>query len=327
MLNHQDAISIGIDIGGSATKMSLLHDDQVTTLRGGYHNSPSLRELAEELSDLLDDLLISSASSVTKQDIAAVGVSLAGPVNSEGVLEHASNIPAMAGLNVRHWLPNALGLDIEPLALSDALSASLCEHQCNPIPGRAIYLSLGTGVGGAVLDDGIPLVITRGTPGHFGHMDVSGGDPNAPRILGSGHGSLEAYVGANMLRDAGVPIDIPELAIDHPRMKQAIGGLARGIRIILAIYRPSHIYLMGGMSEVFEPHIDLLRELVDQNLTPAAPEDYTIDMAVSGPFAASIGAASVAQAKILRTHPANIGLTEAEIRIQQASRRKAITIE
>ncbi len=306
--------------------MSLLVDDEVVVLRGEYHYRPSLSQLADEITRLLDMVLVKT-DGARKRDIVASGISLAGPVNSEGVLEQASNIPAMAGLNVREWLPATLGMDLDPLALTDAMSAALCEHQCNPVQGRAIYLSMGTGLGGAVLDDGVPLVITRGTPGHFGHLDVSGGELNAPQIPGSGRGSLEAYVGANMLRHAGVPIEQPEKAMGHPRMQKAVSALARGIRILLSIYRPNYVFLMGGMSAVFEPALPMLRTMVADGLAPAAPDHWLIERAVAGPFAASVGAASVAQAKVLRGRPANDGMTETEIRIHQASRRKAITSE
>ncbi|QQE10340.1 ROK family protein [Planctomycetota bacterium] len=323
----KDAISVGIDIGGSATKISLLCGEDEVVLRGPYRKQPSLGELAAELSDLLDEVLGMGERQIERDEINAIGVSLAGPVNADGVLEHASNIPAMKGMKIGEWLPTVLGVKAEVLALTDALSAALCEHQRNPVSGRAIYLSMGTGLGGAVLDDGIPLVITRGTPGHFGHLDVSGGEEDAPMIAGSGRGSLEAYVGANMLREAGVPIDDPAESLDHDRMQVAIGGLARGIRILLAIYRPNYIYLMGGMSLVFEPALLQLRTMIADDLTPAAPEQWVVERAESSPFAASIGAASVAQAKYLRTRMRHEGMSETEIRIHQASRRKATTRE
>ncbi|QDU35256.1 D-allose kinase [Poriferisphaera corsica] len=324
MIELKDVISIGVDIGGSATKMSLLHGEEEVVLRGEFRSRPGLAQLGDELSEMLDVLLGMSGGGLNREDINAVGVSLAGPVNADGVLEHASNIPAMKGLMIGDWLPGVLGVDLEALALTDALSAALCEHQRNPVAGRAIYLSMGTGVGGAVLDDGIPLVITRGTPGHFGHLDVSGGEDDAPMIVGSGRGSLEAYVGANMLRQAGVPLEDPEACLEHDRMQMALGGLSRGIRILLAIYRPNYIYLMGGMSMVFEPTLPLLRTMIADGLTPAAPEQWVVERAESGPFAASIGAASVAQAKVLRNCMKHDGMSETEIRIQQASKRKAV---
>jgi predicted NBD/HSP70 family sugar kinase len=177
--------------------------------------------------------------------------------------------------------------------LTDALAAALGEREANPLPGRALYLALGAGVGGIVMQGGRPLLIARGTSGHFGHMDVSGGEKNAPATAAAGRGALEAYVGAEALRRAGVDLDAPA-GLGHPALAAALAALARGLRILLALYRPDHIVLLGGVGLKLGPLLPQLDAQVRDQLTTAAPAQFTLACGRAGYFAAALGAAAAA---------------------------------
>ncbi len=56
-------------------------------------------------------------------------------------------------------------------------------------------ISLGSGVGMSVLDDGVPLAVDENSPGHLGQINVSL-DSNPPIGPDGGAGGLEAYIGA-----------------------------------------------------------------------------------------------------------------------------------
>jgi glucokinase len=214
-------------------------------------------------------------------------------MNKRGVIEMAANLPVLAGVCIPDWAEATLRLGVPVTPATDANSAAACEHRRNPMPGRTLYLSLGTGVGGAVLDDGRPVIITRGTSGHFGHMDVSGGDPDAPSTPGAGRGALEAYAGFRTLEAAGVPFTSDE-RFDHPVMQAALAALARGLRILLAVYRPDHVVLMGGTVEIYSPALDKVKAMAEDGLTKAAPAKWTLSVGQADNFAAAIGAATLA---------------------------------
>lgn len=289
--NVNNTWKLGIDIGGSSVKMALVSDGaQPHTFRGEPHQMPSVEELSAGIVSSVEQLL--KQSGLTREAIGSVGVSIAGPMDANGVLEMAANVPAMAGVCIPDWIRKTLDMDIPAIGATDANSAAACEHRRNPMPGRTLYLSFGTGVGGAVLDDGRPVIITRGTSGHFGHMDVSGGDPDAPSTPGAGRGALEAYIGFRTLEADGVPFDQPE-RFDHPTMKRALKALAQGIRILLAVYRPDHIVLMGGTVEIFSPALDQVQAMANDGITQAAPAQWSLTVGQSDNFAAAIGAATL----------------------------------
>lgn len=282
---------LGIDIGGSSVKLALINDGaQPHTLRGEPHQMPSVPELSAGIVASFAKLL--EQSGLQRSDVGSVGVSIAGPMDTNGVLEMAANVPALAGVCIPDWAEDTLKLGVPVTAATDANAAAACEHRRNPMPGRTLYLSLGTGVGGAVLDDGKPVIITRGTSGHFGHMDVSGGNPDAPATPGAGRGALEAYVGFRTLEAGGVPFDSPD-RFKHPVMIQALAALARGIRILLALYRPDHIVLVGGTVEIFSPAIDQIITMANDGVTRAAPAKWSLTVGQSDNYAAAIGAATL----------------------------------
>jgi len=285
--------SLGIDIGGSSVKMALINDGAPPwTLRSDPHQMPSAQVLSGSIASTFDTLL--KQAGLDPGSVRSVGVSIAGPMNEQGVILMAANVPALGGTSIPNWIQDTLKLGVPVTAATDANAAAACEHRRNPMPGRSLYLSLGTGVGGAVLDDGKPVIITRGTSGHFGHMDVSGGDPDAPITQGSGRGALEGYVGFRTLEAAGVPFESDD-RFEHPTMKRALQALVQGIRILLALYRPDHIVLMGGTVNLFSPALPKLQESVNDGLTLAAPRpgDWTLSVGESDNFAAAIGAAAI----------------------------------
>ncbi len=287
-----DSCSLGIDIGGSSVKLALIHDGgEPLTSRSQTYEKPTLDLLAERIRSTFDSVL--EQSSLSRGSVKTVGVCVAGPMDNRGVIEMAANLPVLAGVCMPDWIRSVLQMEVPVTPSTDANAAAACEHRFHPKQGRTLYLSLGTGVGGAVLDDGKPVIITRGTSGHFGHMDVSGGEPDAPATDGAGRGALEAYVGFRTLQAAGVPLESDD-RFEHPAMQRAIAALARGLRILLAIYRPDHIVLMGGGVDLYAPAIDQIRLLVNEGLTRAAPEHWSLSVAHTDNFAAAIGAASLA---------------------------------
>jgi len=292
MSGKQEHLRAGIDIGGTAIKLAAVLGDCEPIYRSSdAYIRPSREALGRRLQTSWRALLQEAGAAAEAE--MEVGVCVAGPVGPEGVLEAAANLPAMVGVPIGPWAQGVLGLARPPFVLTDALAAALGEYRANPLRGRVLYLSLGAGVGGIVLDDGRPLLITRGTSGHFGHIDVSGGQRDAPSTPAAGRGALEAYVGAGALRQAGVDLDTPA-GLGHPAMAAALSALACGLRILLALYRPAHILLLGGVGLWLQPLLPQLEAQVRDGLTMAAPAHFTLACGRVGYYAAALGAAVAA---------------------------------
>jgi len=293
MSGRQEGLHVGIDIGGTAIKLAAVLAGRAPICRASDdYAHPNRETLERHLRKCWRELLAEVGPAAEAQ--AVVGVCIAGPLGPDGVLEAAANLPALVGVQVGPWVQGVLGLARLPRVMTDALAAALGEYRANPLRGRTLYLALGAGVGGMVLDDGRPLLVTRGTPGHFGHIDVSGGQGDAPSTAAAGRGALEAYIGAEALRRAGVDLDAPA-DLGQPALAAALAALARGLRILLALYRPDHIVLVGGVGLKLQPLLRQLEVQVRDRLTTAAPAHFTLACGLAGYFAAALGAAAAAE--------------------------------
>jgi predicted NBD/HSP70 family sugar kinase len=141
--------------------------------------------------------------------------------------------------------------------------------------GRLLLLTLGTGVGSIVIDDGgKALEVEGGTSGHLGQIDVS---IAGHEVIGpdGGAGGLEGYIGVGALRRA-YGEDVSEAIGQFTGREPAMQALVRAIRIAHAIYRPMHVCLGGGIGIRLKHLLPALKEMIDKNLTSVARPDYTL---------------------------------------------------
>ncbi|MFI4861129.1 MAG: ROK family protein [Phycisphaerales bacterium JB063] len=288
--------ALGIDIGAGSTKLALLAGEGgvLATAQSAAYTQPDLATLTHAIHEALYQP--SNGFAIVADHIARVGLAVPGPVEpGQCKLPRCGNLSALEGVDPAQWVRGVVGQASPVRVMTDQHAAAFAAYTADPQPGRTLYLALGTGVGGAVLDEGQPLAFTRGTPGHLGHLDISGGNPDAPSTPAAGRGALEAYLGAPALRSRGLPLDDPARCANHPAMPEVIDAIARGIRIMFALYRMDHIVLLGGVAPVFTPVLDALAGRIRDGLTPVAPDDWTLSVGSVGLFAGAIGAARLAQ--------------------------------
>jgi len=270
--------SLGIDIGGTSVKVALLDGDRITTRRSTEYSRPSSEMLVRVLADAL---------TAGMGQVETVGLCVPGrldPARSRVV--QSLNLPAIEGLPLAELVSKAIGRTLQPLITSDAHAAAHDFWRSHGINGRLLAISIGTGVGASVLDDGRPLLVSGESPGHFGQVDVTLEGEPAPR-------TLESYVGVKQLRsDFGAPF--AETIADFDGSSKPLRALARAIRIAHAIYRPDTVALLGYVGMLFASRRDVLEALVRDGLTSVAKPDWKLTFG-SSPFHAAIGAARLAQ--------------------------------
>src|SRR5690606_22707507 len=175
-----------------------------------------------------------------------VGLAVPGVLdNDRRHVVYSANVPSLNGHDLKR-LVRAAGGDGGFVATTDQVAAATDYAAARGMPAgqRLLAVSIGTGVGAAVLDFsadrplGEPLKVNGLSPGHIGQMDVSL-DDDPPVGPDGGAGSLEAYLGAAALAGR-VPAS---LTADEP----AVRALVRALRICHALYRPHEIALLGGV--------------------------------------------------------------------------------
>lgn len=254
---------IGIDIGGTGIKVA--HNDGSTWRLGASDRylKPSRATLTEALRNALADM------GFTRTNSLRVGLCVPGIASHNGsMIELAVNVPGLVGWPFRDLLTSAIGTEPDFFVRStDAQAAMLDWSYGRKMRGRTLALVIGTGVGLWVLDDGRPLRVTDNSPGHIGQIDV--GESHAPIGFDGGRGSLEAYVGAQAIKNSG------GISAAFAPKEPATLALARAIRICHAIYRPDTVLLLGGIGIRLANH-RAFEEEVRRDLTTLAKPGWKI---------------------------------------------------
>jgi len=179
------AAAIGIDIGGTQIK-AVAVDGAGIVLDRRQADSPNRAEaLLERLNDLLGQLPSSEALGISTPGLV--------PPGSNNVAWMLGRLEYLEGLD---WSKQ---LDRPVYLLNDALAAMAGEAWVGAAQDvrDAILMTLGTGVGGAILVDGRVLRGCLGRAGHLGHMTV---DALGPRDIVRTPGSLEDAIGNHTVK-------------------------------------------------------------------------------------------------------------------------------
>ena len=227
--------------------------------------------------------------------LAGVGMSTAGVVDpASGAIAYASeNIPGYRGTRLREILAQAAAL---PVAVeNDANCAALGEYWLGAGQGASplVMLTLGTGVGGALLISGEILRGALGFAGEVGYLPLGGG-------------TLEELASAAALRRAvATAKDLPEDAVDgemvfawaragdaavQEALRQMMRRLARGIAMICYTVNPATVVIGGGISAEGAYLRPLLHEALSETLLPEIFTGTKFRFARLGNDAALLGA-------------------------------------
>lgn len=287
--------ALGIDIGGTSIKAALLIDGaEAWSGTSERYRRPPSAELRSHLTSLLGGVPLSDPL----QRGLPIGLCVPGVLDEAGgCIQRSVNMPGLVGVDlsglIAQSLPAALARAGEPIKIvSDVHAAAIDACETMSLGGRTLAISLGTGVGAAVVDHRTPLVVTGRSSGHFGQMDVSvAGIEPVPLGPDAGRGSLEAYIG------------LPALAARHGDAERWLRGLrgsepelaalSRAIRIAHAIYRPRHVLLLGGVGIRLSGVLEPLRAMTADALTSVADPDWSLRCGTSDLHAAR-GAAKLA---------------------------------
>lgn len=282
ILSPVDAISLGIDIGGTTVKSAALRGDQVLwTGRSERYSRPAAEQVISAVRQACQQL---------DQAPTAVGLCVPGLLDeAKETVAISANIPGLIGFPLRELVSRATGTSaLQPVVANDANATAYDIYCTLKLSGRLLVLAIGTGVGASVMDDGKPLFVDGESPGHVGQVDVS---LDGPMVIGpdGGRGGLEGYIGTAALRARYGHDAAARIRPGDPPFR----ALVRIIRICHAIYRPLHVCLAGGTGIRLGHLLEPLKRATEVELTIVARKDWKL-MVADSDFHAASGAARIA---------------------------------
>ena len=294
---------IGIDLGGTAIKLGRFSED------GICHQSltvPTPQPATPEavLATITDAILQLQTPPFLKggqggDQIRAIGIGTPGPVDAIGRIARVAinlknwhNVPLADWLEAKTGLPTILENDANCAGLGEAwLGAG--RHFKN-----LILLTLGTGVGGAVILDGKLFSGHQGAAGELGLIAIN---PDGPECNSGNRGSLEQYVSVQAIRrETGLePLELANLAKsgDAKALEywQNYGRyLGIGLASIIYILTPEAIIIGGGISAAAEFFLPTVRSEIERRVLPSSRENLQLLVAELGNQAGMVGAAKLA---------------------------------
>jgi glucokinase len=283
-------LSLGVDVGGSATKWVLLGPDDTVVERG---RAPTSR--------LGPKAVAEAVASFARPGVERVGTALPGHVDrASGRVLFVPNLAGeWSGFPLTEALAERTGVPATAV-VNDAIAFGLAELRLGSRTSDAVFVTLGTGVGGAVANSGRVLTGRYGNLGQIGHLTV---DPNGPACPCGNRGCAEAFAGAPALvaaftsaggRNGATAREVAEAARAGDPVAGAVfgaAGHALGIALgdALAVFAVDTVVIGGGLAAA----LPLLRPGIEAEL--ARRRDLlgpcTVTPARLGPYAGAIGAA------------------------------------
>lgn len=297
-LNKMSGYGIGIDLGGTGIKAAAIDLQSGECLsratlptRDGERDGevPGFVSAAREIVGMLTDETGSAAS--------LTGVSAPGLAMQDGlaIAYMPGRLDGLEGLN---WA-EALNCDQPVRVLNDAHAALLGELWQGACRGArdAVMLTLGTGVGGAILAGGKLLKGAIGRAGHIGHISVD--FEGSPDICGT-PGSLEDAIGNATLesRCGGAFADTHALVSAYAAgdelaervWMRSLRALAAAVVSLANTVDPQSIVIGGGIAEAGEHLFNPLKDLVSEREWQPAGARVDIVPAALGSWAGAYGA-------------------------------------
>lgn len=300
------SIAIGIDVGGTFTKLvAMTPSGEIVARARAATNDSSAANMIADIREQIARL------ESTIGHAAAIGVACPGLVRRDARAVHwmKGRLNALEGLDWTEALQRPVQRPLQAMpvtvpVINDGHAALNAETWLGAGRGcrDLVMLTLGTGVGGAVLVDGRVLIGSTGRAGHLGHMTVNA---TGEKDIVNTPGSLEDAIGNCTVarRTGGRFMSTDALIAAHLQGDRAatkawhasIAALAAALASIVNAVDPSRIILGGGITAsageaLFEP----LRACM--NDVEWRPDGTPVEIVAAqlGDEAGAIGAAKLA---------------------------------
>jgi glucokinase len=292
MTNEQQVI--GIDLGGTAIKLGSFRDD------GTEIESLSLATPQPATPQAVLATIVAAVNQINqKGNCIAIGIGTPGPVDSTGKIAQVAinlagwqDVPLASWLETETKLPTILANDANCAGLGEAWLGAGKNYQ------NLILLTLGTGVGGAIILNGKLFTGHQGAAGELGLISIN---PDGPACNSGNQGSLEQYISVQAIRrvTGQEPAELAKLA--QAGEEKALGFwqdygrlLGVGLSNLIYILTPEAVIIGGGLSAASEFFFPATLAEIEKRVLPSSRQGLKLLRAELGNNAGKLGAAQLA---------------------------------
>lgn len=293
-------VNIGIDLGGSHISIGVIDD------KGNIIEKKERRILTKEKSnikEIIETNIIDNVKQYNKKyEIIEIGIAIPGTVNDKNIIKSVNlgieNYQIVDNLKKEIKIPIKIRNDVKSAALAESKYGALKNYK------RSIFLTLGTGIGGAVIING-ELLETGNLPGcEFGHMIIQ---KDGIKCNCGKKGCFERYSSmkafkTNLRNVLGLDettrgqelLEIIKKSVDNEKINEVIDQfidyLSIGISNLINIFEPEAVGIGGSFVYFTDIFIEKLNtNIQNNNLLFNKREELIIVPATLGNDAGIIG--------------------------------------
>ena len=295
---------LGIDIGGTNVKMGIV-DAETGKISNFYSHDTSSWRKSNHFIERLGDAI--ALQFIENKEVKKVGIGVPGLISRDrSTLLEITAIPETDGLPIIPMLSTRFP-EHEFFLENDANAAALGEYYFGEgqIPEDYIFVTLGTGVGGAAIIDKKVFKGGGGNAMEPGHVPSRNGkvlerNIGKNELLDLANKMRADYKGKTQLPDDGTisTTGLVAAAAEGDELAQKIFDevgtmLAEGLVSMVRILDITTILIGGGLSASFDYIMPSIKKQLNYWLTPYYIETLEIRKATLGNDAGLLGAASL----------------------------------
>jgi glucokinase len=278
---------LGIDLGG--TKLLACGLDERGEVRYRVRQ-PTGRGFGPDAA-VANIAQLASAACTALGGLDAIGIGFPGLVDHRrGIARSSTMLDGWHEVALARHVRDALGV---PCTIdNDVNAAALHEHACRGAPDL-LYVSVGTGIGGALVLGGALWRGAGGFAGEIGHITI---DHAGPPCACGRRGCVNLYASGTAI-EAAAGLAPGQLAAGAPAGRaivDAAGALAVAIGSALNVLDIPLVVLGGGIAQLGPAYVDAVAALVRRECFREIAAPCVVSASRGGYEAGALGAAALA---------------------------------
>lgn len=300
--NKKIKYAVAIDLGGTSIKSAIVDS------KGKIYNRFQADTLANVSPEKVTEQITLCINEIQKdfdKDIAGIGIGAPGIVH-DGVVKYPPNFKNWKEVDLKTKFEKDFKTEVR--VDNDAKCAGAAEILFGH--GKKyknfLFLTLGTGIGGAIIIDGKIYRGDKGGAGEFGMVSINF---DGPYCLGGNQGSIEAYIGRNYfleqekkeIKKLGKKIDFKDIATFAEKNNKTAKNLFKKYGFYLGVSLANYFNLMdirtavlgGGISNTYKYFIDECSKTIRKRSLKTINQEFHVLQSIINNDAGVLGAAAL----------------------------------
>ncbi len=307
----------GIDIGGTNIKFGIFDETAKVIYRSHRptESNKGATPLIHKLTNIAEQLLLHASEEELEIKQLGVGSPGAVDINSGQVISVCPNIKDWKGIAIGAHLKKHLNIPV--YVDNDANAMALAEQKFGAAAGfnSAVCLTIGTGIGGALIMNGSVYRGSNFSAGELGHVSIN---PDGEKCNCGNRGCLELYCSSKAITKSAKKLlskhmteDFEEILKGEPEnltikkiflafdkgdtvarevIEEAAYYLAVGIAGVVNLINPQAVIIGGGVADGSLKFVELVEKDLRKIAFDSAVEKLIVKKAILGNDAGFIGA-------------------------------------